>query len=214
VSLFSALNGDMLRENFELLSAFNAFYKILSRIYLGSFVILYVYSVLNIFLLIFGEAYMRLKAHIEEGVAIERAVQERRQQERDLELATKYLDSSANWIEDGSTYTETQFIHSLADAITTKLTKKQNGKLKEEQIKSLNELQALSDKLISSYYKKHNEQSKRFVGFGKNETPVLTSTTIVAFEDDEKDSNEDRRSVAAKKRTDSGIPDEDELIFL
>jgi len=57
--LFSLLNGDAIQDNFEQL---HPSYPVVSRIYLYTFISLFIYAVLNIFIAIVEDAFFAAKA--------------------------------------------------------------------------------------------------------------------------------------------------------
>jgi hypothetical protein len=57
VSLFSCMHGDMIRGTFDMIFFSSSTLKVLSRIYLYVYVLLFICAVLNIFLLILEDAY-------------------------------------------------------------------------------------------------------------------------------------------------------------
>lgn len=61
VTLFSAANGDALHDTFDTIYGQNALLAYFSRIYLVSFVCLFTYCVLNIFILIMEDAYFAVR---------------------------------------------------------------------------------------------------------------------------------------------------------
>jgi len=60
VTLFSAMHGDIIRDDFNMLYAFNDGFKILGRVYLYTFILLFILVILTMFLLITEEAYFSL----------------------------------------------------------------------------------------------------------------------------------------------------------
>ena len=69
VVLFSLMNGDIIDETFD--SIFfegNLFLKIFSRLYLYTFIALFVYAILNILLVILEDAYFLVKRQVIEGI--------------------------------------------------------------------------------------------------------------------------------------------------
>lgn len=62
VTLFSAINGDILRDIFNQIYAFDLQSKILSRIFLWTYILFFTCSVLKLFLVIFEKAYFEVMA--------------------------------------------------------------------------------------------------------------------------------------------------------
>jgi hypothetical protein len=61
VTLFSAANGDAVRDTFDGIYGQNTVIALFSRIYIISFIALFTYSVINIFILIMEDAYFTVK---------------------------------------------------------------------------------------------------------------------------------------------------------
>ncbi|KAL9642756.1 hypothetical protein ABK040_009833 [Willaertia magna] len=83
ITLFSSANGDALHDTFDLIYGQNLVIAYFSRIYLITFVCLFTYSVINIFILIMEDAYFSVK---EAGL---RKEEEKRRAEEEAEAKRK-----------------------------------------------------------------------------------------------------------------------------
>lgn len=155
VTLFSSIAGDQMRETYDMISGFNRFFKLVGRIYLTSFIVLFVYSVLNIFLVIVGEAYSLLRQQIEEGLRQERMEIARKHVKEQEEMnlyksahGTTGADHVGSDIEIDENSVEQQYVVSLTDAILQKIKDQQNGVINSEQSALLADLESIALQLV------------------------------------------------------------------
>ncbi|KAL9654436.1 hypothetical protein ABK040_010459 [Willaertia magna] len=170
VTLFSAMNGDNIRIIFDKVYGFNDFYRFLSRVYLVVYLLLFICTILNIFLSIMEESYSAVLSHISEAGGEEQAVKQLKREEDKVKRINTMSSSSLNLEEGDSDETEKEededdskkeneekqeeentvqekgenlLITTLKNAIEFKLKQQQFGKLPNKQVK---QLQNISDK--------------------------------------------------------------------
>lgn len=139
--------GDELRKVFDKLYGINRFYQFLGRLYLYSFLMLFIYACLNITLLIMEEAYFSLlqAKQDEQKLESEHVSHEEEEEFREKNNSVRDLSKLT-----GVKLTTDSKLRSIFHEIKRKTREEQQGKLLRTQLELLREIKDLANKLLET----------------------------------------------------------------
>lgn len=134
VTLFCVMHGDVIRQIFNSTFGIDFWYKLLSRIYLYSFLFIFIAIVLNIFLMILEESYLQVGT-----LSLSQHQKAMYNNENEEEIVVNNTENK-----------NLQEVNQTLKEIIKKIKDQQNNKLTRDQEKCISLIQFYSDQLLDS----------------------------------------------------------------